>query len=96
MGIMVMVEAMAKPDRVKDLQKMLAMGLPATRAADGCRGLEAYLQDDGVTVVAVEQWESKSQYDEYLAWRAQSGAVGGLEELLQAPMSIRFFEAMEV
>lgn len=96
MGIMVVVEALPKPGRVEELQNALSLGLPASRAAEGCREIRAYLQDDGSTVIAVEHWDSKSDYEKYLAWRVESGAIKRLDTLLRAPMSIRFFEAMDV
>ena len=93
MPILVLAEAVAKPENVDSLLKGLAVGLPATRQADGCLSLDAHLEEDGRTIVAVESWESKAHYEKYLAWRRQSGALAAMESLLEAPLKIRFFSA---
>lgn len=76
---------------------------PAHRvASDGAhvplqRGL-----GDGVETVAVvtdarwEQWATRGQYETYLAWRTETGALDKLVAMLDGPPSIRFLDHVGV
>ncbi|MEM1204177.1 MAG: antibiotic biosynthesis monooxygenase [Acidobacteriota bacterium] len=92
MTIMVKVEAVAQPEKTTELVRMLQRGFPHTRAAPGCHDLTAYLNEDGVSLVVIEHWESKAHYQSYLDWRTETGAIDALGALLQGPLEIRFFE----
>jgi len=48
--------------------------------------------DDGRTVVFVEHWETKADYEHYLGWRTETGVIAELVDMLEAPPSIRFFD----
>jgi len=95
MSILVHLEAKAKPECVAELSEALAALFPETRAYDGCIDITAYLNDDGHTFIFVEHWETKVQYEKYLAWRVETGVIAKLVSLLQAPPSIRYFDAVE-
>ena len=72
MSILVQLEANAKPECVSEMSGALAGLFPETRAYDGCVDITAYLNDDGHTFVFVEHWETKEQYEKYLAWREET------------------------
>ena len=50
-GVLVQLEANAKPDCVEEMTEMLRQLFPETRAFDGCNEITAYLNDDGHTFV---------------------------------------------
>ena len=95
MGTLVQLEAKAKPEHVQDVIDLLKQRLPETRAYDGCQEITIYLNEDGHTFVFTEQWDSKSHYEKYLAWREETGVLADLVALLEGPPDIRFFEAVD-
>jgi len=96
MPVMVLLEGKAKADAVGRLKKALPTLFPDTRKYDGCRGITAYMNaDDGKTVVFLEDWETKAQYERYLAWRTETGVIADLVSMLEAPPSIRYFEQVD-
>ena len=95
MGTLIQLEANAKPDRVDALTEMLKERFPETRAFDGCNEITAYLNEDGHTFIFVEHWDSKQQYEKYLAWREETGVLADLGALLQEAPNIRFFEVVD-
>ena len=40
----------------------------------------------------VEQWQTRAHYEEYFAWREETGAVAQLVEQLEGPPSLRYFD----
>ncbi|MBL4830751.1 MAG: antibiotic biosynthesis monooxygenase [Aliivibrio sp.] len=95
MGILVHLEANAKPECVSEMSESLATLFPETRVYDGCIDITAYLNDDGHTFIFTEHWETKEQYEKYLAWRQETGVLDKLVSLLQEPPTIRYFEAVK-
>lgn len=82
--------------RIKDgcedkLKQHLKGILPDTRDFPGCLTVHM-VQDmeDPAKVVLLEQWETKNDYDKYLAWRTERGDVAALEKLFEDPR-FRFF-----
>ena len=96
MAILVQLEANVKPECVEELIGMIKQRFPETRAYDGCQEIIAYLNDDGHTMVFVEQWDSKEHYQKYFDWREETGVLAELGALLQDPPNIRFFDAIDV
>ncbi|MGH7960439.1 MAG: putative quinol monooxygenase, partial [Candidatus Binatia bacterium] len=59
MATLVILEIKAKAEHVNDVKSFMKARLPETRAYKGCQTITAYLnQDDGRTLVAVEQWDT--------------------------------------
>ena len=97
MAVMVLVEAQAKPDQLIDLQELMRDGLSDTRGYDGCIGLTTYInQGDDCNMVLVETWESREQYEKYLAWRQETGFLDKITEMLASEPSIRFYDESDL
>ena len=83
MPVTIIAEFHAAPGKLDELLATLKAVLPDTRAYDGCRGLDSWLDQERSTIVLTEQWDSFDHYDRYLAWRAETGvlaaAAGQLE-----------------
>ena len=74
MAVRVILEVKAKPGTGNELVAFFRSILPETRAYEGCTSVEALQNsDDGDHVVVVEVWESREQYEKYLAWRREGG-----------------------
>ncbi len=97
MSVLVLLEFNVKPEHVDDVTGFLRNELHATRGFDGCNGLTFHSnQDDPNTMVAVEDWDSRQQYEKYLAWRTERGDFEKLTGWMQADPSIRYFDNVGV
>lgn len=67
-------------------------GLSATRAFDGCSGVETLVAQDSDDVVLYEKWSSVEHHQAYVAWRMESGLADLLEPVLAAPLEIAYFD----
>ena len=96
MAVKVILEVKAKPGTGADLVAFFRSILPATRAHDGCISVETLQNSDDVDAVAVvEAWESRGQYEKYLAWQRDRGTSAQLMEHLAEPPSIRHFDVTD-
>jgi quinol monooxygenase YgiN len=96
MATLVLLELKLKPEAVKTLKEMLPGLLPDTRKYAGCKDVHFFFnQEDPTIAVAVEHWETKGHYENYLAWRTEQGVMAKLGELLAAPPSIRYFDKLD-
>jgi quinol monooxygenase YgiN len=93
--MLVQLEGTVLPGRVEEFKALLTARFPETRAFDGCNDITAYLADEGRDFVFVENWDSRSQYEAYLAWREETGVLGQLGALMEGPPQIRFFDAID-
>ena len=93
MAVRVLLEVRAKPGTGNELVAYLRSILPETRAYEGCLGADALRNsDDADNPVPVETWETRGQYEKYLAWRRGRGDSDRLKEGLAEPPDIRHFE----
>ena len=96
MAVKVILEVKAKPGTGNELVAFFGSILPETRAYEGCTGVEALQNsDDADTVVVVEEWDSREQYEKYLAWQRERGVSDRLKQALAEPPSIRHFDVTD-
>lgn len=89
----VVLEFKIKPEHVDDVLETLRDQLPATRDREGCIEVYAYQdQDDPTTFVAIQEWETRAQYEEYFAWRGKRGDLDVLRPWLTQSIAPRFFD----
>lgn len=96
MTILTLVEAKIKPQRANDLTRLLGELLPSTRSFAGCKSVAADLGEDGVSFVLVEHWDSKQAHQKYATWRMTTDHGKQLGALLDGPLSVRYFNPLEV
>lgn len=96
MPVTVIVELSAKPGVVDEVKSILVNEiLPGTRQAPGCQSIELYSnQDDPTSVIAIQLWDKREDYEAYLAKRdaAGTGTKGRLADMLSGQRQIRFFD----
>ena len=96
MATRVILEVKAKPGTGDELVAFFRSILPETRAHEGCMSVEALQNsDDADNVVLVEDWETREQYEKYLAWQRERGTSGRLMEALAEPPTIRHFDVTD-
>ena len=92
MSVTVVLEFQTQPDKADEVREFFRKILPDTRAYDGFESLTVHQnQDDPSAFLVWELWATRPQYEAYLAWRTETGALGDLVAMLTGPPSIRFF-----
>ncbi|HXW78325.1 MAG TPA: antibiotic biosynthesis monooxygenase, partial [Acidimicrobiales bacterium] len=83
------LECQFKPEHAEAGTEWLKRVLVATRAFEGCLGVEV-IQDheDPARLLAVEHWASLEHDRAYRAWRAGEGRAQGGADLLAGPMKL--------
>ena len=93
MSILVLLEVTLKPEKVNDFITFMKNELHHTREFDGCNGVTVHNnQDDSSNMVIVEDWDSRQQYEKYLAWRSERGDLEKLGPLVVGDPSIRYYD----
>ena len=93
MPVTVILEVKAKQGMAESLVSMFKEILPDTRAYDGNIDIKlVQKQDDPSILVAVEQWGTRANYEQYLAWRTENGSLAAIAEQLDGPPIIRYFD----
>ncbi|WP_432520034.1 putative quinol monooxygenase [Kineococcus sp. SYSU DK006] len=86
MSITSVLELTLKPEAVADAPAIITQTLQATRAFEGCLGVDVLVDtDDETRVVLLERWESLEHDDAYRAWRATPEGASQLGTLVAAP-----------
>jgi quinol monooxygenase YgiN len=92
MSVLVLVGAKTTRARLDELRTYLKQYLPEVRQYLGCHGADVYYRDDDPTdFVLTETWDSRGHHEYYMRWREQNGSLGKLEEMLSAPLEIRYY-----
>ena len=92
MACQVLVEFRIKDGCEEKLKQTIKQFLPDTRDFPGCLTLHMVRdKEDPTKIIIVEMWESKDDYDKYLAWRTDRGDVDLLSDFWEDP-TWRFFD----
>ena len=95
MATLVLFEADARAGKADDLIALFEEVLPDTRAYQGCDSVTVHRdQDVPDRLVLLERWTSRSQYEEYLQWRAERGDPR-LAAMLTRPPAIRYLDDVD-
>ena len=97
MAVTVLVELKAKPDCAQALKSLWRGCMADTRAYDGCIDIFVYEnQDESANFVLIENWESKAQYDRYLAWRTETGFVEQVISKCEGDLRFGFYDRSDI
>ncbi|NCW54638.1 MAG: antibiotic biosynthesis monooxygenase [Rhodobacteraceae bacterium] len=92
MSIMVSVEFSLQEGKQKEFLNILGNVLPDTRAYDGCIKVETYAEDNGSSIILIEEWETKEHQQAYFQWRVDTGMVNAIGPFVSAPPEIKYYE----
>ena len=68
------IDLQVDPEKVDEFLALMIEAAPDTRAREGCRLFDIYVdQDNPGHVVFYEIWDSREQQEAYLSWRQESG-----------------------
>ena len=84
-----LLELRLRPERLPGAMAALDEALVATRAREGCLGVDVMVDTaDAAHVVVVERWASSAHDDAYRAWRATPDGASALGEVLAGPPAL--------
>ena len=92
MSIMFTVEFPLHYGKQGDLLALLEEALPDTRAFDGCISVETYAEQDGSSILLVEEQESKAHQEAYLEWRVSTGMLDAIAPLVSTDPIFKSYE----
>jgi quinol monooxygenase YgiN len=97
MSCIVLLELQVKPESLSEMKAFLKAILPDTRAFAGCNSLDVYGDlEDHARLVFHECWDSRADYERYLAWRGETGVAAQLGAMMAAPPRLRFCEQLAI
>ena len=68
------IDLQVDPERVDEFLAVMLEAAPDTRAREGCRLFDIYIdQDNPGHVVFYEIWDSREQQEAYISWRQETG-----------------------
>ena len=53
-------------------------------------------QDDPANLILLEQWQTRADYEAYVAWRAEQGTLESLRALMASDPSIRYYNDLTI
>jgi quinol monooxygenase YgiN len=99
MGINILTEFKVKPGRENDVIELLRRLLPESKRHAGDVIEEIAIrqnQDDSTDIVSAQRWTSRKAYENYFKWRTDDGYTATFEEMLAKPLTIRFFDEVQM
>jgi quinol monooxygenase YgiN len=89
------VEIRALPGAGERLIEVMKKFIPETASRDGAIDLELVRdEDDKDRILIFERWRSRADHEDYLAWRAESGAGRAELDAVMSSMQITYGETI--
>lgn len=93
MSVHVTTELKTKPEHTEAVIAALSEALPHSLVHDGCEAIHLRRsQDDLSHVVSFTQWAQRQDYENYLAWRTETGMTDDIEDMLTEPLIVEYFD----
>ena len=97
MSVKVMLAFHLKPDLVEEVKTSLRELLPDTRAFEGCEDISVVQsQEDPNTLLIVEQWAARENYEAYFKWRTDTGAIAMVNDMCTEPLQPKYYDFVRV
>ena len=92
MSQIVTFEITAKKGMEKELLAFFKDTLHETSDFEGCMRVELHTEEQSEgTIFMFEEWKTKQNYENYLAWRGERGDMDKLMQFVDGPPTVRFF-----
>src|SRR5271167_2081003 len=93
MSTNIITEFKTKDGCADDLIALLMKLLPESLEHGGAEEIcIRQSQDDPTDIISAQRWASREVYLAYRGWRSDGGTTGRIEEMLRAPITVRFFD----
>ncbi|MEE3240479.1 MAG: antibiotic biosynthesis monooxygenase [Pseudomonadota bacterium] len=97
MNFNVILDVQAKPECADELKATFEAILPDTRSYAGCNEVKVLVnQDDPANLILLEKWQTRADYEAYVAWRSEQGTMELLEALMATAPSIRYYDDLSI
>lgn len=93
MVTLVLIEAIPKSGQTQHLVDFFKRNLHHSQGRDGFHDAAVYVSEDGNSVVVTQLWDSKADFEQYLAWRETAENFGEFQTLLREEPGVRYFES---
>ena len=91
MSVDIILNLQVSAENREELLSVFTAILPDTRAYKGCQSVVVTSNEDDLhNIVLLEKWDSRAEYEGYLAWRTERGDMEKLAALLSEPPSITY------
>ena len=95
-GVKVTYVMNLKPEVADVFCDTLPKMLPDTRAFKGCRSVNVYRNnDDANKIILIEEWDTKADYEAYLAWRASQNPDRKTSDLFSIPSAPEYWTLVD-
>lgn len=97
MAVQVTIDMAVKDGRYEEVRAWFIDHIAGTRDYDGNISVEiARNQDEPQRILFVEKWDSRADFESYLRWRDESGAIGELVGMLDGDIAFRYHDFIGV
>ena len=88
---------LTKEDQTQAFLNELERMVPETRKFKGCIGLNVFQdQDNPKQVTLIEEWESRSDYEAYFAYRGETGDLEIIMPMFAGEPSISYLDKVDI
>ena len=95
MAIKVILSLRAKAGASESLKAWFDSNLPDTKARDGCISVEALEHEtDPAEIVLIGTWETRGQWEAYIAWREHRGDFAVLATMLEGEPHFECYQVL--
>lgn len=96
MSVCVTFNLSVRADKMEEFLGAVKAAAPDTRAYDGCRLFDIWIdQDNPGRVLFYEIWDSRAQQEKYLQWRTETGVMEALGGMLAEPPVISYHDKFD-
>ncbi|MGU3498752.1 putative quinol monooxygenase [Mycobacterium sp. C31M] len=93
MTIQATMELIIKEGRYQDFRDFMVKILPDTRPYKGCVCIEFVRnQDNPAHILVLEKWNSREDYERYVAWRMETGIMNQIIDMIDGEPKLQFFD----
>jgi quinol monooxygenase YgiN len=92
MSVHVTTQLKTRPEHTNTVIAATSQAIQHSLEHEGCEAIHLRQdQDDPANIVSFTQWATRQNYEDYLAWRTETGMTDESDELLTEPLIIAYF-----
>ena len=92
MSVMITLEMPVKPDMLEEYLNILKGALVETRSYKGCISVTTLVDQETLSVLLIEEWDSVEDQQAYIAWRVETGLIDAISPFMQSELVTRTFD----
>lgn len=93
MSVRVTTQMKTRLEYTNQVIDALREAVPHSLQHEGCEAIHLRQdQDDPSNVISFTQWATRKHYEDYLAWRTETGMTDEIDAMLTEPLLIEYFD----